>query len=534
MNTTIAEQVLAPTRDAFRRVLEQHRSVLRPSEVGTITSVSRGVARAAGLPNVRSEELLRLPGGGSGLAFNLDRNDVGIVLLEDSGNLNAGDEVHRTGRLLDVPVGDALLGRVIDPLGRPLDGHGVIHASEHRVCEQEAAAILDRLPVTVPLQTGIKVIDALVPVGRGQRELIVGDRQTGKTAVAVDAILNQKLSGVICIYCAVGQRNTAVASVIADLQKRGAMDYSIVVVAEGDSSPGLQYIAPFAATTIAEYFMHQGKDVLVVYDDLTTHARAYRELSLLLRRPPGREAFPGDIFYLHSRLLERSTHLCERLGGGSLTALAIAETNAQNLAAYIPTNLISITDGQIYLSPELFQKGMLPAVDVGRSVSRVGGKTQLPAYRAVAGSLRLSYSQFEELEAFSRFSTRIDEATRATLARGRRVREILKQPQYETLSVPQQIAPLLAVTEGHLDQIDFMNMRSVEEIIRSEVVSAVPDVCERILDGRKLSDTDKAELSNQIRNHVDRSAQNQEAQNQEAQNQGAEEQEAVEQGAQNR
>lgn len=503
MTDSIAEQVLSPTRDAFQRVLNLHRAELRPTEVGAVTSVSRGVARAVGLPHVQSEELLLLPHGGTGLALNLDLNDVGIVLLEDSGRLSAGDEVRRTGRLLDVPVGDELLGRVIDPLGRPLDRHGVVHTTERRACEQDATAILDRLPVTVPLQTGIKVVDALVPIGRGQRELIVGDRQTGKTAIAVDTILNQKNSGVICIYCAIGQRNSAVASVIADLKKRGAIEHSVVVVAEGDSSPGLQYIAPFAATTIAEYFMHQGKDVLVVYDDLTAHARAYRELSLLLRRPPGREAFPGDIFYLHSRLLERSTHLCERLGGGSLTALAIAETNAQNLAAYIPTNLISITDGQIYLSPDLFQKGMLPAVDVGRSVSRVGGKTQLPAYRAVAGSLRLSYSQFEELEAFSRFSSRLDEATQATLARGRRVREVLKQPQYETLSVPEQIVPLLAVTEGHLDHIDISKMRPVDAAIQANVESTVPDVCEGIVAGKKLSMHDKVELSKLIKDSIE-------------------------------
>lgn len=502
MTSSFSEQVLAPTTAAFGRVLGKHRSKLRPTEVGTVTSVSRGVARAAGLPNVQAEELLRLPNGGSGLAFNLDRDGVGIVLLENGEFVSAGDEVRRTGRLLDVAVGDGLLGRVIDPLGKPLDQHGAIEATERRVCEQDAPAILDRLPVTVPLQTGIKVVDALVPIGRGQRELIVGDRQTGKTAIAVDTILNQKTSGVVCIYCAIGQRNTAVASVIADLQKRGAMEHCIVVVAEGDSSPGLQYIAPFAATTIGEHFMQKGRDVLIVYDDLTAHARAYRELSLLLRRPPGREAFPGDIFYLHSRLLERSTHLRQHLGGGSLTALAIAETNAQNLAAYIPTNLISITDGQIYLSPELFQKGMLPAVDVGRSVSRVGGKTQLPAYRSVAGNLRLSYSQFEELEAFSRFSSRLDEATQATLARGRRVRAVLKQPQYQTLTVPEQIAPLLAVTEGLLDHVDIAQMSAVEATIQADINQAAPDICERILDGQKLSVADKVDLSSHIRRVV--------------------------------
>lgn len=502
MNPSLSEQILSPARSAIRRVLSQHRSHLRPTEIGTITRVSRGVARAAGLPHVQSEELLRLPNGGLGLAFNLDVDDVGLVLLKGDADLSAGDEVQRTGRLLDVPVGDALLGRVIDPLGTPLDRHGAIEIKERRHCEQDAAAVLDRLPVTVPLQTGIKVIDALVPIGRGQRELIVGDRQTGKTAIAVDTILNQRQSGVICIYCAIGQRKTAVASVVDDLKEYGAIDYSTVVVAEGDSSPGLQYIAPFAATTIGEYFMQQGRDVLIVYDDLTAHARAYRELSLLLRRPPGREAFPGDIFYLHSRLLERSTHLCERLGGGSLTALAVAETNAQNLAAYIPTNLISITDGQIYLSPDLFQKGMLPAVDVGRSVSRVGGKTQLPAYRAVAGNLRLSYSQFEELEAFSRFSSRLDDSTQATLERGRRVREILKQPQYQNLSVPQQIAPLLAVTEGRLDETAIRDMGHAARMISEEIPKRALDVCERIVDGQKLTAADKVELDLHIQRAV--------------------------------
>lgn len=494
MNSDVTDGVLAPTRKVFRDVLNGYRAELHPMEVGTVTSISRGVARVSGLPGVQSEELLQLPGGASAMALNLDRHDVGIVLLNDNDMIGAGTEVRRTGRLLDVPVGDSLLGRVIDPLGRPLDRHGAVHCHERRVCEREAVSILDRLPVTVPLQTGIKVIDALVPVGRGQRELIVGDRQTGKTAIALDTILNQKNTGVICIYCAIGQRNTAVAGVIEDLRRHGMADHSIVVVAEGDSLPGLQFVAPFAATSIGEYFMEQGHDVLIVYDDLTSHARAYRELSLLLRRPPGREAFPGDIFYLHSRLLERSTHLCERLGGGSLTALAIAQTNAQNLAAYIPTNLISITDGQIYLNPDLFQKGMLPAVDVGRSVSRVGGKTQLPAYRAVAGDLRLSYTQFEELEAFSRFSSRLDDETRATLERGRRVREILKQPQYQTLSVPEQIAPLLAVTEGLLDATALTDIASAESTIQKEVLSSLPDLCERIMAGELLTDADRSEL----------------------------------------
>lgn len=501
-SSDLSAQIIKNADRTLQQVLSRHRAELKPMEVGTVTSVSRGVARASGLPHAQSEELLHLTGGASAMAFNLDADDVGLVLLEDCGQVNAGDEVRRTGRQLDVPVGEHLIGRVIDPLGRPLDGRESLHGHERRPCEREAPAILDRLPVTVPLQTGIKVIDALVPIGRGQRELIVGDRQTGKTAIAVDAILNQIDTGVICIYCAIGQRNTAVASVISDLRKRGAMDHSIVVAAEGDSLPGLQFIAPFAATSIGEYFMEQGRDVLIVYDDLTIHARAYRELSLLLRRPPGREAFPGDIFYLHSRLLERSTHLCDRLGGGSLTALAIAQTEAENLSAYIPTNLISITDGQIYVSPTLFQKGMLPAVDVGRSVSRVGGKTQLPGYRAVAGDLRLSYSQFEELEAFSRFSSRLDDETRATLERGRRVRAILKQSQYDTLAVPQQIAPLLAVTAGLLDNIPLSQIRTVESAIQADVVENLPHICDDIADGRPLTKESRTELEDHLRNFL--------------------------------
>ena len=463
-------------------------------EVGTVTSVGRGVIHIDGLPGVNADEVLQLPDNTTALAFNLDPDEIGAILLDDAGRVSAGDEVRRTRRLLDVPVGDGLLGRAIDPLGRPLDRLGVIHSSERRPCEREAPPILDRLPVTVPLQTGIKVIDALVPIGRGQRELIVGDRQTGKTSIAIDTILNQRSNNVVCIYCAIGQRSTAVAEVINDLKRHSAFDYCVVVVAEGDSAPGLQFVAPYAAMSVGEFFMDRGQDVLVVFDDLTAHANAYRELSLLLRRPPGREAYPGDIFYLHSRLLERSTHLCERRGGGSLTTLAIAETNSQNIAAYIPTNLISITDGQISLLPDLFQKGLLPAVDIGRSVSRVGGKTQLPAFRTVAGDLRLSYAQFEELEAFSRFSSRLDEETRATLERGRRVREILKQRRYETLSVPEQIAGLLAVTNGLLDDVDPSRVNELEAAIQIDTLDNCPEICTRITQGQKLSNDELAQL----------------------------------------
>lgn len=464
---------------------------LRPVEVGEVTFVGRGVVRARGLHGARSEELLQLPGHRLGMAFNLDPDEIGIVMLDHATDVSAGDEVRRTGRVLDVPVGDDLLGRVIDPVGRPLDGHGPVRSVFRRPCERESPPIMDRAPVTVPLQTGLKVIDALIPIGRGQRELILGDRQTGKTAVAIDTILNQRQKNVICIYCAVGQRNTAVARVISELRNRDALSMCVVVVADGDAPPGMQFIAPFAATTVGEYFMEQGRDVLVVYDDLTTHARAYRELSLLLRRPPGREAFPGDVFYLHSRLLERATRLRPELGGGSLTALPIAETEAQNLSAYIPTNLISITDGQVYLSPELYQMGILPAVDVGRSVSRVGGKTQLPIYRTVAGDLRLSYSQFEELEAFSRFSGRLDHETRAALERGRRVREVFKQPQYEPLSVPEQIAMLSAVTSGVFDSLHPDQMIAVERQVQEAVLHAHPELCDRMTAGEKLSRDDQ-------------------------------------------
>lgn len=356
--------------------------------------------------------------------------------------------------------------------------------------ERDATPIMDRAPVTIPLQTGWQVIDALIPIGRGQRELILGDRQTGKTSIAVDTIINQRDRGVICVYCAIGQRSSAVAKVVRDVQQYGAMDRCIVVVATGEDTPGLNYVAPYAAMAMAEFFMDRGDDALVVFDDLTRHAWSYRELSLLLRRPPAREAYPGDIFYIHARLLERATHLQKEFGGGSLTALPIVETEAQNISAYIPTNLISITDGQIYLSPTLFQQGVLPAVDVGRSVSRVGGKTQLPAYRRVAGDLRLSYSQFEELEAFARFGTRLDEETRRTLERGRRVREVLKQPRYEPLPVAEQLAVLSAVTHGVFDELAVEQLPEAKRKVRQAVVQRLPEVGKKIEAGEKLADED--------------------------------------------
>ncbi|VEP14547.1 F1 sector of membrane-bound ATP synthase, alpha subunit [Hyella patelloides LEGE 07179] len=490
------QNLLDETVAISQQVLDRHNLQLQIEEVGTVTYLGGGIARAVGLPSVQAEELVKFPGNCYGMAYNLDRDEVGIILLDDSEDLKAGCEVLRTGRVLDAPVGEELLGRVIDATGRPLDNQGAISTAKRLPVEREAPGIMQRAPVTVPLQTGIKVIDALIPIGRGQRELILGDRATGKTAIALDTIINQKGKDVICVYCAIGQRSSAVAKLIAELRQREAMDYCIVVVAGGETPPGLQYITPYAATTMAEYFRSQGKDVLIVYDDLIQHARAYRELSLLLRRPPGREAFPGDIFYIHSRLLERATHLRPEFGGGSLTALPIVETEAQNISAYIPTNLVSITDGQIYLTPNLFHKGILPAVDVGKSVSRVGGKTQLPAYRAVAGDLRLSYSQFEELEAFSRFGTRLDEATQKSIERGQRVREILKQNQYQPIPVAEQIAVLLAATQGSFDTVPVEKIKLVENSIRQAVREKLPDVCQRIEVGEQLNESDLTNLLN--------------------------------------
>ena len=465
---------------------------LAPREVGTVTSLSTGIARVSGLPGVCFEEVVKFPGDLYGIAFNVDENEIGVVLLGDYWQLHAGDEVERRGHVMDVPVGNGLIGRVVNPLGRPLDGKGPVLSEKRLPIERPAPPIMDRAPVTVPLQSGIKVIDALVPIGRGQRELILGDRQTGKTAIAIDTILNQRDKNVLCVYCTIGQRASSVAKAVADLRENGALEYTVVVVTEGNDPPGLSYIAPYSATSIAEYFMEQGRDVLIVYDDLTHHARAYRELSLLLRRPPGREAYPGDIFYIHSRLLERSTHLREELGGGSITALPIIETEAQNIAAYIPTNLISITDGQIYLSPKLFELGILPAVDVGKSVSRVGGKAQSAAYRAVAGDLKLAYAQFEELETFARFGTRLDENTRKIIDHGQRIRTCLKQPEFEPASVPEQITVLLALTGKLFDSVPLGRMRAAEHALRLAAAGLPEATRQRLTSAEPLSDADRA------------------------------------------
>jgi F-type H+-transporting ATPase subunit alpha len=490
---------MSTTPESLQRVLDQAfdgmghaRETFKPSltlrEVGVVTRVSTGIAIISGLPGVGYEELVQFPGGLLGIAFNVDEDEIGVILLGDYQALHAGDEVERTGRVMDIGVGEALLGRVIDPLGEPLDGNGMPATSQRLPVERTAPAIMDRAPVTVPLQTGLKVVDALIPIGRGQRELILGDRQTGKTAIAIDAILNQRGQDVMCVYCAIGQRASAVAKVVATLREKGAMAYTVVVVAEGNDAPGLLYITPYAATSIAEYFMEQGRDVLIVYDDLTQHARAYRELSLLLRRPPGREAFPGDIFYIHSRMLERSTHLREARGNGSLTALPIIETQAQNISAYIPTNLISITDGQIYLSPSLFELGVLPAVDVGKSVSRVGGKAQRAVYRAVAGDLKLAYAQFEELETFARFGAHLDENTRKIIAHGRRIRACLKQPESAPVSVPAQIAVKL------FDGVPLDQMTDAESAVRVAAENIAEEVRARFDTADKLSDLDRSSI----------------------------------------
>jgi F-type H+-transporting ATPase subunit alpha len=497
------QAVLEETLSAVHQLAATPRSALQAEEYGEVTSVGHGVARVRGLPGVRSEEVVRFPGDILGMAFNLEPDEVGVILLDEGPGLAAGAVARRTHRVLDVPVGEGLLGRVVDPAGRPADNAGRIRAAARATIESPAPPIIDRAPVTVPLSTGVKVVDALIPIGRGQRELVLGDRQTGKTGLVVDCMINQKGKHMICIYCAIGQRSSSVAKVIADLRQHDAMSYSIVVFAPGDAPPGQLFIAPYAAMAMGEYFMRKGLDALVIFDDLSQHARAYRELSLLLRRPPGRESFPGDIFYIHSRLLERSTHLRPELGGGSLSALPLIETEEQNLAAYIPTNLISITDGQIYLTPALFQKGVLPAVDVGTSVSRVGGKTQLPAYRAVAADLKLFYSQFEELEVFSRFGTRMDEHTRKTLARGRAVREALKQPIYDPLPAAEQIAILLAATSGLFDDLPPETVVAASGEIRRLLPVEMPEIYTLVDSGGDLDNASRQALVELARKAVE-------------------------------
>ena len=488
---TMLPGALRAELERLAEVTRAYRAAPTVRELGTVTSVGGGIATVHGLPGVRADEVVRFAGGEEGLALDLRREDVGVVLLSSDAGIGAGDAVERTGGVLDVPVGDALLGRVIDPLGRPRDRQGPVRSQRRWPMERPAPPIRVRAAVRTPLQTGVKVVDALFPIGRGQRELIVGDRQTGKTTLGLTAVLAQAGTGVRCVVCAVGQRGSETARWLDDLRSRGALAYTTVVVAASHEPPGLRYVAPYAATSIAECWLAEGHDVLVVYDDLTEHARAYRELSLLLRRPPGREAFPGDIFYLHARLLERATNLAD---GGSLTALPIIETQAQDLSAYIPTNLISITDGQLYLSPNLAARGVLPAVDVGRSVSRVGGKAQSPGYRAVAGDLRLSYAQFEELEGFSRFGTELDVETRRVLRRGRRVRAVLTQGPLVTISVGEQLAVLAAVVAGAFDRVPPARVSAAEDALRRAARTEHAELLAALDEGGAWRDDDRERL----------------------------------------
>ena len=461
--------------------IESFEEALHAEEVGEVLEVKDGVARIYGLTRAMASEMLEITSDETGetvtaLALNLEEDNIGAVILGEWAGLHEGDEVRRTGRVLDIPVGDGYLGRVVDPLGNALDGGAGIETSARRQIDVVAPGIVKRQPVKEPLQTGIKSIDAMIPIGRGQRELIIGDRQTGKTAVAVDAIINQRDTDVICIYCAVGQRAGKVAAVVETLRHHNAMDYTIVVTANASDPAPMQYIAPYSATALAEHFMWQGKHTLVIYDDLSKQAQAYRQLSLVLRRPPGREAYPGDVFYLHSRLLERAAKLSDELGGGSLTALPIIETQAGDVSAYIPTNVISITDGQIYLEPDLFNSGVRPAVNVGISVSRVGGAAQVKAMKKVAGRLRLDLAQFRAMETFAQFASDLDAATQQQLARGQRTVEVLKQPQYQPVPVERQIVAIYAVTNGFLDHLEVDDVRTWERGFLGFMESRFDDV----------------------------------------------------------
>ncbi|MBB3908313.1 F0F1 ATP synthase subunit alpha [Anoxybacteroides rupiense] len=447
----------------IKKQIESYQSEIKVSDVGTVIQVGDGIARAHGLDNVMSGELVEFANGVMGMALNLEENNVGIVILGPYTDIKEGDEVRRTGRIMEVPVGEALIGRVVNPLGQPVDGLGPIATTETRPIESPAPGVMDRKSVHEPLQTGIKAIDALVPIGRGQRELIIGDRQTGKTAVAIDTILNQKDQNMICIYVAIGQKESTVRNVVETLRKHGALEYTIVVTASASQPAPLLFLAPYAGVSMGEYFMYKGKHVLVVYDDLSKQAAAYRELSLLLRRPPGREAYPGDVFYLHSRLLERAAKLSDAKGAGSLTALPFVETQAGDISAYIPTNVISITDGQIFLQSDLFFSGVRPAINAGLSVSRVGGSAQIKAMKKVAGTLRLDLAAYRELEAFAQFGSDLDKATQAKLARGARTVEVLKQGLHEPLPVEKQVAIIYALTRGFLDDIPVEDIRRFEK-----------------------------------------------------------------------
>ncbi len=491
METTIrADEISRVLKEQIRN----YNKTVQINETGSVLSVGDGVARVYGLENAMAGELVEFPGSLFGMVLNLEKDSVGIVIFGDDQHIREGDTVKRTKKIVQVPVGEALLGRVVDALGRPIDGRGPLDTKESRIIELKAPGILSRKPVTEPLQTGIKAIDSMIPIGRGQRELIIGDRQTGKTAIALDTIINQKGQNVHCFYVAIGQKRSTVAQVVEKLREAGAMEYTTVVSATASDPAPLQFLAPYSGCTMAEYFRDTGRHALIIYDDLTKQAQAYRQLSLLLRRPPGREAYPGDVFYLHSRLLERAAKLSDAHGGGSLTALPIIETQAGDISAYIPTNVISITDGQIFLESGLFYKGIRPAVDVGKSVSRVGGAAQIKAMKQVAGSLKLELAQFRELEAFSAFASDLDKATQAQLARGRRLVEILKQPQYSPYAVENQVILIFAATNGYLDHISEKEVRFFEKELMEFLTQKYPKSLENVRSKKQIDDEVKGSI----------------------------------------
>jgi F-type H+-transporting ATPase subunit alpha len=485
--------------ELIRRQIEEFEASVKLDETGIVIKVGDGVARVYGLENVEYGEVVEFEDGTQGLAFNLEEDNVGVVLLGEGKGIREGGKAKRTGRILDMPVGDGLIGRVLDPLGNPIDGKGEIEYVERRAVERIAPGIVTRKPVHEPLQTGIKAIDALIPIGRGQRELIIGDRQTGKTTIAIDTILAQKREGVICVYCAIGQKRSTVAQTVQLLKELGAMDYTIVISATSSEPAALQYLAPYAACTVAEYFRDTGRAALIIYDDLSKQAVAYREMSLLLRRPPGREAYPGDVFYLHSRLLERAAKLNDELGAGSLTALPIIETKAGDISAYIPTNVISITDGQIFLETDLFYKGQRPAINVGLSVSRVGGAAQIKAMKQVAGKLRLELARYRELEAFTQFASDLDPATRAQLERGRRLMELLKQPPHQPIPVEKQIVAFFAAINGYLDDIPVEAVNKFERELYAFMDAKYPNVLKEIFEKKQLDDKLTEELHKAVK-----------------------------------
>jgi F-type H+-transporting ATPase subunit alpha len=472
----------------LRQQIENFDKVVETANVGTVIDVGDGIARIWGLSDVKMSELLEFPGQVMGMALNLEEDTVGAVIMGDATNIAEGDEVRSTGRVVEVPVGDALLGRVVDALGRPIDGKGPIAATKTRPIERIAHGVIYRQPVTTPVQTGIKALDSMIPIGRGQRELIIGDRQTGKTTIAIDTILNQKGGNLFCIYVAIGQKQSQVANIVETLDRNGAMDYTVVVSASAADPAPMQYIAPYSGCSIGEEFMESGRDALVVYDDLTKHAWAYRQVSLLLRRPAGREAYPGDVFYLHSRLLERAARLRDDIGGGSLTALPIIETQANDVSGYIPTNVISITDGQIFLETDLFYAGIRPAMNVGISVSRVGGAAQTRAMRQVAGRLKLDLAQFRELAAFSQIGSDLDRSTRMQLERGMRIQEILKQPQYQPVPLEKQVMIIFAVTNGYLDEVPVEKVRAWQDAFLAYMERSHADIGATIASEKAMSE----------------------------------------------